>query len=66
MVKIGHYSTSNEEKLSNLARTIVSTVFINRVPDQCFGCRCSRLDDALERNGGPVQKALGYFALVFV
>ena len=30
--------------------TVVSVVFINGVPDECFGRRCSRRDGTLKGN----------------
>jgi len=39
----------------HLGAMVISTVFINRVPDQRFSCRCSRLDDTLKGNGVPVK-----------
>ena len=37
----------------NLDDCDVSVVFINGVPDECFGSRCPRGDDTLEGNRVP-------------
>ena len=39
----------------NLDECAVSVVFINGVPDECFGRRCSRRDDTLKGNRVPVK-----------
>ena len=39
----------------NRVGAIVSIDFINGVPDECFGRRCSRLDDTLKGNRVPVE-----------
>jgi hypothetical protein len=39
----------------NQVGEVVSIDFINGVPDECFGRRCSRRDDTLKRNRVPVK-----------
>ena len=34
---------------------VVSVFILNRVPDECFGRRCSRRDDTLKGNRVPVN-----------
>ena len=48
------YTTVFAHKYCHSAVTIFSVAFISRVPYQCFGHRCSRLNDTFKRNRVPV------------